>query len=196
MRKSNFSIGQISSGIMVPLIVLVILAVGYFMMLPRYHGVRQQRVLLAAKQDEVKKSKEILDQLKGLVKEFDAKHEQATAITDTLPTAPEIPEILANFDYLAKQSGLTLVNLQITLPSATPNAAPPKPDAVATLTENLVEMRIDLTLAGKYPNLKNFLTNLEQNARLLDLKSLNFNESSEANGLQNFVLKIQTYYQK
>lgn len=201
MVKSKYTITQYMSGIGVPLLVLLAGLAAYFLILPKFSALRAAREELAAKRADVQSRQGQLSTVKQLAADYETKKNRLGPIDEALPDAPRIPELLANIDALAKQSGLLVSSLQITpvsinvKPGETQGALPERTRLLLS-AENLGVLEIDLGLKGKYPNVKAFLANLEQNLRLMDTDNINFGLVEIESGLQEYNLQIQTYYQK
>lgn len=203
MAKIRFTHSQLTSGVITPLLILAILLLGYFVLLPKYREVKSNRAVLQQKQAEVQTKQSQLSSIQALVDELLAKRQELESIDEALPPAPYIPELLANFDHLAKQSGVLISNLSVSTPadSSSPTASSAanrgkRWESILSSTEKLGAIDIDLSINGQYANLKTFLMNVEQNLRLLDIKALVLGSTSERSQNQEFSVKLQTYYQK
>lgn len=203
MARERFNLAQYSSGIIVPLLVVAIALLAYFAILPKYKEVRQKAADLKAAEQSLKTRQGQFASVKNLIEDLKVKEPKLAVVAEALPTAPGIAELLANFDYLVKQSGLLITGLQFTpvatletLSAGASAGQAKKTEELSRLTENLAILQADLTARGRYVNLKTFLANLEQNLRLMDVLALTFGPVDAESGLQDYTLKIQTYYQK
>ena len=196
---------QLISAVFLPGLVLAIGLFGYLVLWPKYQNLNSERGVLKAKEADVANRQNSLASVNGLIEELKNSQDDLGSIDEALPTAPRIPELLANMDYLANQSGLLINNLQI---SPGPSLEPTGPEGLPvqiddpevmellSSTEDLGLMLVDGSFRGRYVNLQTFLLNLEQNLRLQDVQSLTLGQVDQESGLQDFNLKIQVYYQK
>ena len=196
---------QLISAVFIPVLILGIGLFGYLIVWPKYQNLNAERGLLATKKADVESRKNSLASVNGLISELKNNLDELEPMDEALPTAPRIPELLANFDYLARQSGLSITKLQI---SQGPSLEPTGPEGfpvqiddqeiveVLSTTENLGLMVVDGSFRGRYVNLQTFLLNLEQNLRLQDVQNSTLGQVDQESGLQDFHLKIQVYYQK
>lgn len=203
VERRNFTFNQLASGILIPLLVVVIGVGAYLILLPRYRALRDSQAVLAQQEQKVAATTASLDGMKRLIADFEAQKTELQRVDLALPESPEIPELLANLDFLASQSGVVLSSVQIvpapTLASASAGQAAGGLRRVEQLrgkTKDLDILEVSLTAAGNYPNLKAFLLNLEQNLRLMDVQELVVAEPDEETGLQEYGIKLHTYYQK
>lgn len=203
MVRIRVNLNQFASGFVIPLLVLVVAAAGYFYLLPKYKELKERKQVLSHKQDEVATQEAQLGGVKDLIADLKRKEAELAPLDEALPTAPAIPELLANLEALTQTSGLLAANLQITIPptltraeGGSDQAQPRRLEGVLGSTENLAVLQIDLIVKGQYLNLKTFLSNLEQNMRLLDVLSLTFTPAETETRTQEYALRIQTYYHK
>ena len=199
----KYSLQQVTSGIIIPILVIVVGVAAYIFLLPQYKDVRQQQGQLKQQEEESDSKSIVLQDLKNLASELEEKRAGLSQIDKAIPQSPEIPELLANIDYLVSQSGLLITSLQLsqaqTLSSAGSGQAVElfgRQEMLRSSTQNLGMMQIDLKVVGAYSTIKNFLLNIEQNQRLMDIQELIFEEPDGESGLQGFNLKILTYYQQ
>ena len=200
--KDNF-MSKYGSGVIVPLLVLGMGLMAYFLMLPKYKAIQLARDTARAKQAEFDTREETLKQVQALLVEYNQKKDKLKPIDESVPTAPRIPELLGNLDEITRQSGMRITALQIipapTLASVAAGQAVSevkKTEELLGVTENLAILQVNIELTGSYPTLKAWLQNAEANLRLLDARVVVADNIDEENGTQGFTLKIQTYYQR
>ncbi len=203
MAFHKLNTSQLLSGIILPVLFLGALLGGYLLILPRYQDLQAQKADLQSKRDFFQQRSAQLQSVQEMVGELETKRQALTVLDEALPMAPRIPELLANLDALAKQSGLLIDNLQITpAPTLAELASGQEVTKVLRLekllasTKNLGVMQLNIKLLGLYPNLKIFLQNLEQNLRLMDADSIVISQTGENSSAHEYVLRVQTYYQK
>lgn len=202
--KVKLSGSQLTGGVLVPLLILIVGIVGYFVVWPKYQATQAARADLAAKTADVAVRESSLSGVNDLITSLQKNQADLAPVDSAIPNAPRIPELLANFDYLAVQSGLFLASVQLTPeltggPAAAAQAINQNrvlPD-IAKTTKNLGIIQANLSLKGDYPGMKKFLGVLEQNLRIMDIQGLVVVDSGDsANKLKEFTFTIQTYYQK
>ena len=203
MAMLKDKLGLYMGGVAVPLGLLVVALLGYFLLWPKYKDVMGARQAVATKKTFLQNRITQLQNIEALLVEYEKKKQQLIPIDQALPTAPRIPELLANLELLSKQSGLNITSLEIT-PAPSSNTPTPgqtvaevkKTEDLRSSTENLNILQINIRMIGRYPNLRAWFSNLEQNLRLLDVQVVDIGESDDKNGGQGYTLKIYTYYQR
>lgn len=203
MAKFQLNFSQITSGVILPGLILVFFIGGYFVILPKFSSIRSLGNDLKLKQQAGAERASQLAGIQNLVSEYQKSSDELKALDEALPPAPRIPELLANIEYLAKLSGLEVADIQIasaptlsSLGAGKSLGQVQRAESLLSAAQDLGIMQVEVNTAGQYEAMKNFLTNIEQNMRLLDVQVLAIQEAGEKDEHQGFSLRLQTYYQK
>lgn len=202
MNKSLFNSARVTTALFVPLLLLTVFLAGYYAVKPSYRSMRESRLKLQEKREALARNSESLADIKTLIEEFKTRGSELASVDDALPEAPAVPELLANLDEIGKKSGMAITQISITLPENAPSkftsdeSQGPRLDRLLSATRDLGIMQVDINVTGTYSNLKTFLTNLEQNLRLTDVLYLTMASSGEEGDSQQYVLKVNSYFQK
>lgn len=201
MAKIRVSLNQVTSGLIVPLLILTVVAVGFFVLRPKYRALKDLKQIAVTKENDVSLKEAQLSGIEDLIADFRQKEDELAVLDEALPAAPRIPELLANLDALTQSSGLLVANLQLTMPPAlskaearTDIARSQRPEGNLGGTENVAIVQMDMIVKGQYTTLKTFLQNLEQTMRLTDILSFSFTPVQRETGVQEYAIKMQTYY--
>lgn len=117
-------------------------------------------------------------------------HEHFARFKTLLPTVPDLPGLFVQVAAIADHSGLVVDNLQFGEVDPVPSgAAAGSPEQRPSGGLRSVAMNASVS-QGTYASLKQFLTDLESNLRLIDVVSVNFSGGS----LTTFLITMQTYY--
>jgi hypothetical protein len=203
MKKFKLNLSQLTSGVILPILILVLAGSVYFLVLPRYAALRNLRNVLESKREAAAIRAAQFKDIQSLVQDFQKKKDDLKVVDEALPPAPRIPELLANLEYLAKQSGMSVDNIQITTAQTLGTLGMGKAvgqvkraEKLLSATQGLGIMQVDVNVVGLYESLKSFLLNLEQNLRLFDVQALSVSEASAKEQTRQFSFRLQTYYQK
>ena len=196
MAHKRINLSQISSGILVPVLILGAGLVGYFMLLPKFEEARQGQRTLQAKRSRTLGQASQFTSVKSLIFDLKDKKPDLGFLDQAMPDSPAIPELLANLDDLARHSGVLIDKLNLkpkgqSGKSTTTGQVSPAP----VYPPGLEIMQIEISIKGGYNNLKAFLLNVEQNLRLLDVESINVGAAEAKTGAQEYSFLIDTYYQ-
>ncbi len=194
--------------------VLIVLAIGYTWFLRQgFSQLRtQDRYNLLSSRTYADYLQAYLKDLEGLQTRFDQVNRDTLARLATLvPPEPDLPGLFVQMEALARQNGLVVTSVQFTAAESTAGAAaessavasedaPYDAGGSAGSVESLVSkdqtsppraVTITLTLAhGAYGALKQFLSAVESNLRLLNISSVSFT-SAEAGP---YAVRLEAYY--
>lgn len=124
-------------------------------------------------------------------------------INQALPQGQQSAQLLIFFENISGKSGLVLKTIDVSNKDnaaagvTAASAGQPKPGGsiVAPKTVSIIqEFPINMNLIGTYDSFKKFLSGLENNLRVIDLKTITFG-SAGSSGVLNFSIVGKTYYQ-
>lgn len=181
---------------------LVIAVVGAWMLIwPSYKGLRTDQDMQAQTQAQYDEKTKAIGDVTMLINNYKTKKQQLAIIEQALPSAPAVPQLLADLEKIASQSGMKLDNLKVSDTSQDPNKPPVDRQNAGTAifsTPELVKLKIEMAVSGTYESFPLFLQLIQRNVRLLEIQQVNSETSSEdtRSELPKFNLVITTYYQK
>lgn len=141
----------------------------FILIFPAYNNIRDLRTMIKTKQEVLKNQKEQVQLFQEL-----KQSKELEKLDKILPDNPEIPELMIQLETMASQNNLILKSINF--------------------TESQDEITAQIVLAGSYNVLKNYLKALENNLRLMDVVSLNFQAPKESS-FHDFNLIIKAYYE-
>jgi len=168
----------------IPLIIAICfifsLILGIVFLWPRYQDLKELQESISQKETEIQQHDQYfsrLSQIKEKIREYD---EELAKINSALPEDSSLPSI---FDFLQKassQSGLILKEISSFNISSSKSYT------------NLKEIQFSFQVAGPYSSFKNFLSILENSARLIEIENISFSSPNEGE-LFNFYLGVKVY---
>jgi Tfp pilus assembly protein PilO len=132
------------------------------------------------KEKELKDLEDYISHLKKISLQLQEFAPQLTKIDQALLKDSYLPNFFDFSQKLAAESALGLD--QVIIGPTTPFKG----------KENIKAREVNIKLSGQYPNFKNFLINLEKNARLIEVKKLYFSSKS-LKEVPKYDLTIQVY---
>lgn len=150
------------------LLILTSVLILFFFTMPVFNKIKNLRSIIKTKQTEFQNQQERLRSFE----EFQ-KTNGFEKLNQILPNQPEIPELMMQLETMASQNNLILKTINF--------------------TEAQNEITGQITLAGSYQDLKNYLQALENNLRLIDVINLNFRAAKEES-VYDFNLTLKAYY--
>ncbi|MFA5358969.1 MAG: type 4a pilus biogenesis protein PilO [Patescibacteria group bacterium] len=126
-------------------------------------------------------------EIKKVLSDFDSfSQDELIRLSQILPAEKDLPNLIIQLDSLAKQSGLALSSFSISEQVSTKKVV----DAQQA-TGSVKELIISLNLkGGGYNNLKQLVSLVETNMRLMDISSFVF----APNDSGSFTLSLKTYF--
>ena len=163
------------------IIPLIILGCGYLYFLrPKYNYLKMTGGLtLNILKSSLQSKKEYLKNLEELKITYNnLTEEEKEKLEQILPLKKDIPNLFVHFENLIKQNGLKLSSINFTEEDTTEE----------DIKKGVKILNIDLGLkGGNYQILKKFLTNLEQDIKIMDVVSISFSP-------EGYNIKLKTYY--
>lgn len=134
--------------------------------------------------EELQLKRQIQNQSQELAKLIsDKKEEIESRLNVAIPKTLDKAGLLAQFEALASSSGVNLSNIAFG-----------KEETVNAAT-GLKTQNIDLTASGAFGAFRKFMSNIEKNLRLMDLKGLNFISPAKTDDIISFNLRLSVYFQ-
>jgi Tfp pilus assembly protein PilO len=177
--------------IVLVIVVLVIFAVGYFILISGTVNKIQTigLVEIKNKQLELASKKATLTRLQQLQKSYNTvTSEEIKQLNAFLPLKSDIPYLVIELKKFVESNGLILGSIDVgplTTTEAPATGAPAAANTVTKLTINLLVSKLD-----SYSALKEFLDKLSRNQPLLELTSISY-----VPGNDSYSLNLTTYYQ-
>jgi Tfp pilus assembly protein PilO len=109
-----------------------------------------------------------------------------------LPDSVDNVGLILNLNALAARSGLSLSNIDVTTNTASSASASPTGAIRTASVDPVSSVDLSLSAIGTYAALQNFLKNMEQSQRLLDVRDLTVNGSGT--GVYNYQMKLRLYW--
>lgn len=170
------------SVVFVVVILFSIIGLGYLLYSLTSGDLDQLKTLIAQNQNELSLKQQKIEELKKIKTGYEGLNDSAKKIIDALPQKADLPGIFIQLEQLAVKNNLLLNSLDI----ANKDSAEKDKKEI----EGLNKLSIILSISGgDYFAFKKFLFDMENNLRLLDVKSLAY--SPEEN---SYNIVLNTYY--
>jgi len=165
----------------------LIFGVGCFLFfaiaLPQYDALANIRALIKERQELLAQRTAMLDNVKELIKQYQARKTDIDKLVLLLPPQKQIDQVISSIQTAAQQTGMQLRGMSVSGSAAG--------DAGVSHKTTFIK----LELGGSYPILIAFLKEMEKNLRLFDVLEINASQDSSAKtpGLLSFEVKISAY---
>ncbi len=174
--------------ITIALILLTILLLVFFLVVPQYHTFVKLQNNLAEKRAEEKAQREYYVEIAKTHNDLYEHKDDIKKIDDALPKDPALAKLLYYIQDTAKKNGIMVKDLFLSKSSLA--------NQREGVTYNIKEIVFSTNVLGSYVSLGNFLSALENSARIFEVTTISFGSgSSSKSGVisQNFSLQIKTY---
>lgn len=144
-----------------------------------------------------------IKQVKDLISAYQGQGEVQQAVSLALPTTEDLAGAIAQLYGLAQNNGLIFESVSVSVSLAAPSARIEEGGtggATFALQKSIGSINFQLKLVGPYAALKAFVSRLETNLRIFDLKSLVIQPASQTAksaqvDLYNYDVGVASYYQ-
>lgn len=141
----------------------------------------------------------VIKNLQNLIAAYGEAQEVQQTVSLALPLEPELAGALAQLNGLVSVNNLSPQAYTIAAPAAVLSEEARRAEVKREITFqpfNVGTVNFGLRLAGSYGDFKKFLSQLETNVRVFDIKSLSLHSAGRPEqDTYNFELTVATYYQ-
>ena len=187
---------------LVALAFLVAAFVFYFdFVSPAYNDMQVLKGKESSEQNFLSQESKTVQQVQKLIASYQNESQAQNAVALSLPSGPDISGALTQIYGIAAVNNINIQNMSISVSSVLPNAGNPKiaTNASSPLIKPMSSISFVASAGGSYEDFKNFLSEVETNARIFDVKNLSVQPAPQ-NGtgnkdIFNYNLTITAYYQ-
>lgn len=166
------------------LLLILLIVGGYLVWWPKYQNFEELRLRLEKKTERIRQEEKYFTELETLSNKLTEYEPELTKINSALPTDID-SSIVALFNFIQRTSsenGLILKGINLE------RIAPPKVDEKARAKK----ITFTISALGSYSSLKNFLTSVYKNVRMIEVEGISFSYP-ETEQLFFFNLRLRTH---
>ena len=129
---------------------------------PQRQDLKELQKNIKEKKEEFQQQEQYFSTLSQIKKELEEYDEALSKINSALPDGPSLPSLFSFLQKASSQSGLiskAIGPFAISFPETSPS---------------IKKIQFSLQVFGPYPSLKNFLSILENSARLIEVENISF----------------------
>ncbi len=192
--------------------ILLSVVVGILLVYPKYQAFEEKKAEIELKEKELKNIEERFAEVNDALEKLEKYQEELAKIDTALPDDPSVPTLLAFIKKTVGKNTLSLSGLSTNFVSSfdreeTMSVMTNAEEGEFSMGEGessmgeektssgktIQEIEISLTVAGSYELFKAFLTDLEESARLIEVKNISFSYSAGGEGGYSFALNLKTH---
>jgi Tfp pilus assembly protein PilO len=163
---------------------LIILILGAVLIWPKYQELNAIKIEIGAKETELQNIGEYYSDLEQTNLGLEEYADNLAKIETSLPSGPSLPSFLNFLQEKSSENGVVLKTINF-ISSPSPISGKSK----------IKETSLNISFSAPYSAFKNFLSTLENSARLIEVESISFSspEEKEKPFEFNLGLKIHSY---
>lgn len=175
----------LSSLLFLFLALLIAVIVGILIINPLWEGITQQNNQIKQKQEEVDNKQQKIKDLQELKGNYQKIKDKIATIATALPDKEEYAELLIQLDTMASSNRVFLISVT-PAESKKPSKEEKGPYQTAPL---------EVKIISDFQSMKNFVSDIEKNLRILDITSIGIEKSPQGNTIIA-TISINTYYEQ
>ena len=177
-----------------------------------YQNVQGLKAKLLSEEAFLRDEADVIGKVKTLISSYQGQAQIRDAISTALPLKEDVAGAIAQVAGISEQSSIDIVSITVsTIPPPTKKApagtaaassAPKQRTFQGALQKPIGNFSLRISLTGGYESLKSFLSYLETNLLIFDVKSISVKPASAASNakadvqdLFEFEVAVTTYYQ-
>jgi Tfp pilus assembly protein PilO len=163
------------------------LAIAALLIWPKYKTLNIIKDTIEKQKTEIQNNKDYVDKLGAISAELDGNSEGVSKIDSALPGESSPTDLFNFLQSVASENGLILKEIGMGTSSK-----------LSGNLSDIEEANFSIIVTGTYPAFKNFLSEIERSARLINIENISFVSSSPSTkspktGVISFSLEIKTY---
>lgn len=162
------------------IIILCLVAGIIFFGWDEYKEFNNLKFQLESSKADLKSKQEYFSKLNEVLAKLNENDVELAKIDSALPATSVVPEMVNFLAEKSSQNGLILEKVDS--------------EKISPLTKGskIQKVSLDLTLSGFYPALRNFISSLQNSAKIIEINSIKFSEPKQGD-VFSFNLIIETY---
>lgn len=180
------------------IICLVLSAIlGFLLLWPQYQKFSEARWQVKENETERNNQEEYFADMESLSTELENYQEQKSKIVSAIPSGPDIPALLNFLANTSSKTGMILKKISSFSTEQSKKTVSTASEEEKVPVSRARELTIDFEVGGEYTALKNFISALESNSRIIEVESISFKKKTAQEGVEatpSYGLKIKAFY--
>ena len=182
------------------LVFLIAAFVFYFdLIVPAYGDMQMLKGKELSEQDFFSQESNTIQQVQKLIAAYESQSQAQSMVALSIPSGQDISGALNQIYGIAALNNISVQNMSISLSSVLPKSGSSVTNASSPLVKPMGSVSFAVAAGGSYEDFKNFLSEIETNVRIFDVKNLSvqpvLQSGSTIKDAFNYNLTIMAYYQ-
>src|SRR3989344_5389873 len=156
----------------------------FYLNIPAYTNIKNLKLAILDRKDAVEQKIELIARVRLLDEQYSQRLDEIQKLSTLFPQEKKIQEILSSISSMAQDSGMELRNIITKI----------KEDTEKNMEGKTGMILVEISIAGQYPSFVNFLSLLEKNLRIFDVKDIGASIESASGNIIDFRIIFETYY--
>ncbi len=178
---------EIDRSIAIVLLLVIIIFLIFFLILPRYYEFKILQEKVAEKEAEFKAKSEYYFRIEDVFEDLKRREEQLVKIDTAISTKLDFSSLLYFLQKVANEKGVILTSL---------NFQKSSPLKIKEKETEIQENFFNFNITSTYSAFKDFLSTLENSARLIEVENISFSSATpdeQDSEIMTFGFKIKVY---
>jgi Tfp pilus assembly protein PilO len=166
---------------------------------PAYSDIQALKGKELSEQNFFSQESNTITQVQKLIATYKNESQEQATVELALPSGQNVSGALAQIYGIVAANNINLQNVTISVSSVVPNAGSAAVGASSPLLKPVGSISFVVAISGSYEDFKNFLSEIETNVRIFDVKNLSIQPSSQVGSLTkdifSYNMTITAYYQ-
>lgn len=192
------------SSIIISLALVVIALVVFFdFIMPEYANIMQSKGQISAENGIYETESQAVTAVQNVIDQYKQQQGSGEAIALSLPDDQDVAGALAQVYGIAQNNNVAIQSISVSSPMIQAPIGASGGEASSTASP-IGSFSLQLSAAGSYENFKNFISGIETNIRIFDVRGVSLSSASQVapgkNGAGtqdffNYSITVETYYQ-
>lgn len=169
------------------LIFSVGVALIFVFVLPAWNNIDNLMIAKEEKQKELGDLETIVAHIDELSEQYKKAQDDLEKISLVIPSDPQLPEILIQFEEMAKRNGIIIGDIKFSQEQELLKGE-------KSASNGIKAVKINIEAESDYFNFKKLLEDIEVNIRLMNIDSISFSRSGVNQDIIKFTISITSYY--
>ncbi len=166
------------------ILAIIIFCVWLFLFAPIYSQIKSTNAAISKTKANLAEKQNMLNSLNELETEFNSLQTEIPKINEALPSSQQLPELMVGLPVLISQNGMILKQISF---------GSPVYDEVLGFSF----LDIKLSVSGPYVQMQRFVSALERNLRIFDVRNIDFSSDQPSrDGAYQFNISGKTYFRQ
>ena len=176
---------------------------------PAYGDLEQEKGVEISTEQLLTNEQQMVSQAKALLSQYESESQAQSNLSLAMPSGPDLASALAQIYGIAQNNNVNVQGINVSAPTiqlqsgGSSEGTAGTPPTLSQIVKPIGAFSMQVSSAGSYEDMKNFLSQIETNVRLFDVTALSLQAVPVAAGAKSsatadfftYNITVTTYYQ-